>query len=89
MATIQITEDWRVQSEPHSFALAKRQVVKNKDTGKPEEKWVAKSWHTSPEEAGGYWVAEQARMAETHGFEQLQAERVRLKSVLARAGLLA
>ncbi len=86
MIVIDLTEDWRIQSDPYAWALAKRKKCnpekKDCDGG---YKWEAQTWHRTLSDAGDYFAARQWRISTATGAGEAAQRRDYWKGVVDQA----
>ena len=87
MIIIELTEDWRIQSDPYSWSLAKR--VKCKPSLKRPciggYEWIPQNWHRTLSDAGNHFIDQELRKSDATGHREASERRDQLKALVDHA----
>ena len=85
MIVIDLTEDWRIQSDDSSWALAQKISEKVSEKYPEGYRYKMRSWHRTLSEAGKYFVDQELRKSDATGAPQAAQRHDRLKALVDHA----
>ena len=86
MIIIDLTEDWRIQSDSHAWALAQRKKCNpEKKDCHGGYKWESQTWHRTLSAAGEYFIEQEWRKTDATGAGEAGRERDQLKALVDHA----